>query len=148
MSKWPRLARIAAAIRAVSPGSGTPIDSPAISSAMTGRPTWATSTMVASTPPTIAARARTLRDRVARSRLPGARGDAAHRARTGPHARLRAARDQGHGQGPRAARGRRARLRHGARHHLPPVPRLLPRADRELRRLARVHALERTDHHR
>src|SRR4051812_22395896 len=49
IGKCPRLASTAAAISAVSPGSGTPIDSAAISSAMTGSPTEATSTMAAST---------------------------------------------------------------------------------------------------
>src|SRR5947209_11910330 len=47
----PWLARIAAAISAVSPGSGIPIDSPAITSVMTGSPTDATSTMAASSTP-------------------------------------------------------------------------------------------------
>src|SRR3954447_15858923 len=49
MSKRPRAARIDAVISAVSPGSGMPIDSPAISSARTGSPTWATSMMAADT---------------------------------------------------------------------------------------------------
>src|SRR3954464_6558023 len=147
MSKLPRLARIAAVIRAGSPGSGRPIDSPAMSSAITGRPTWATSTIAASTPPTIAARDRKLRDRGPRRELAGACRHAAHRARAGAHARLRAARDQGHGQGARAARGRRARLRHGARQHLPPDARPGRRADRSLRRATRVHGLAGADHH-
>src|SRR4051794_32077608 len=49
MGKCPRLASTPAAISAVSPGSGTPIDSAAMSRAMTGRPTEATSTSAAST---------------------------------------------------------------------------------------------------
>src|SRR3954451_21618332 len=51
IGKCPRLARTAAAMSAVSPGSGTPIDSAAMSSAMIGRPTEATSTMAASITP-------------------------------------------------------------------------------------------------
>src|SRR3954452_12370787 len=47
IGKCPRLARTAAAMSAVSPGSGTPIDSAAMSSAMIGRPTEATSTIPA-----------------------------------------------------------------------------------------------------
>src|SRR3954451_8111501 len=47
IGKCPRLARTAAAMSAVSPGSGTPIDSAAMSSAMIGRPTEATSTIAA-----------------------------------------------------------------------------------------------------
>src|SRR3954447_13609804 len=148
MSKFPRLARIAAVISAVSPGNGMPIDSPAMISAMTGSPTWATSTMVASTPPTIAARDRRLRDRRSRPRLARARRDAADGPRRGPHPRVRPARDEGDRQGPRAARGRRAGLRHGARQYLPPLPRARSRTHRGVRRPARVHALGRPDHHR
>ena len=47
-----------------------------------------------------------------------------------------------------AARGRRARLRHGARQHVPPVPRPRPRADPPARRAAPLHALGAADHHR
>ena len=45
------------------------------------------------------------------------------RPRRGPHARVRPAGDQGRRQDARGPRGRRARLRHGAREHVPPVPR-------------------------
>src|SRR3954469_2668835 len=48
IGKCPRLASTPPAISAVSPGSGTPIDSAAMSSAMTGSPTLATSTIAAS----------------------------------------------------------------------------------------------------
>ena len=68
---------------------------------------------------------------------------AAARPRRGPHAGLRPARHQGRGQDARGLRGRRPRLRHGARQHVPPVPRARPRADRALRRPAPVHALGR-----
>ena len=59
-------------------------------------------------------------------RDPGSRaraGRPAHRPRRGPHAGLRPAGHEGDRQGPAAARGRRARLRHGPRQHVPPVPR-------------------------
>src|SRR4051794_17238536 len=51
IGKCPRLASTAAAMSAVSPGSGTPIDSAAMSSAISGSPTEATSTMAASSTP-------------------------------------------------------------------------------------------------
>ena len=38
-----------------------------------------------------------------------------------------------------------ARLRHGARQHVPPVPHARPRADRAARRAARVHGLDAAD---
>ena len=86
----------------------------------------------------------TARDAGSRARA----GRPAHRARRGPHARVRAAGDEGDGQGPAAGRGRRPRLRHRPRQHVPPVPRPRPRADRALRRPARVHGLGRADRHR
>src|SRR4051794_22997432 len=49
IGKCPREASTPAAISAVSPGSGTPIDSAAMSRAMRGSPTFATSTIAAST---------------------------------------------------------------------------------------------------
>src|SRR4051794_25025857 len=51
IGKCPRLASTAAAMSAVSPGSGTPIDSAAMSSAISGSPTEATSTMADSSTP-------------------------------------------------------------------------------------------------
>src|SRR3954463_10589317 len=51
IGKCPRLASTLAAMSAVSPGSGTPIDSAAISSAISGSPTEATSTMADSSTP-------------------------------------------------------------------------------------------------
>src|SRR4051795_12737884 len=51
IAKCPRLASTPAAMSAVSPGSGTPIDSAAMSSAISGSPTEATSTMADSSPP-------------------------------------------------------------------------------------------------
>src|SRR3954447_1749049 len=50
MSNLPRAASTEPVISAVSPGSGRPIDSPAMSSAMTGSPTRATSMRATSTP--------------------------------------------------------------------------------------------------
>ena len=70
------------------------------------------------------------------------------RARRGPHAGLRAPRDEGRREDARGARGRRARLRHGAREHVPPVPHARARADRAARRAAPLPALGPADHHR
>ena len=47
-----------------------------------------------------------------------------------------------------SARGRRARLRAGARQHLPPAPGAGRGADRRARRPARLHGLGAGDHHR
>jgi hypothetical protein len=73
---------------------------------------------------------------------------AAHRARHGAHAGLRPPGHEGHGEGPRAARRRRAGLRHGARQHVPPVHRARPRAHRALRWPPAVHGLGRAGDHR
>ena len=70
------------------------------------------------------------------------------RPRRGPHARVRPAGDQGRRQDARGPRGRRPRLRHGAREHVPPVPLARPRADRAARRAAPLPALGQADHHR
>ena len=66
----------------------------------------------------------------------------------GPHARLRPARDQGRDQDARGRRGGRARLRHGARQHVPPLPLAGARAGPRARRPAPLHALGPADHHR
>src|SRR3954452_11980882 len=89
-------ARIEAANSAVSPGSGTPIDSTAMSTNRIGRPTWLTSTIVASTcraydGPVDPA----FGDPRARRRQPRPRRRAADCPRGHPDARIRPAGDEG-----------------------------------------------------
>ena len=86
-----------------------------------------------------------------RTRDPGSyarTGTLEARPRRGAHARVRAAGDQGRRQDARGPRGRRPRLRHGPREHVPPVPLARPRADRAARRPAPLPALGPADHHR
>ena len=80
----------------------------------------------------------------ARPRLARAGRGPAHRARRDPHAGTSSRwprRRRSRASLPR--RGRRARLRHRPRQHVPPVPRPGPRAHRRLRRPARLHGLGR-----
>ena len=83
----------------------------------------------ASRAPRLVSRGARLRHPPPRRRVARPHRHAAARPRRGPHARLRPAGHQGRGQDARGLRGRRARLRHGARQHVPPVPHARPRAD-------------------
>ncbi len=80
-----------------------------------------------------------------RPRVARARRRAADRPRRGPHAGVRAARDEGDRAGLLRRGGRGARLRDGARQHLPPVPAPRRRADRALGGLHRFMGWERRD---
>ena len=85
---------------------------------------------------------------ITRPRRRRPRGRHPHPARRRAHAGVRAARLDGDRQVAPRQRGRRARLRHGARQHVPPVHPARPRADRRAGRPARVHGLGAADHHR
>ena len=61
---------------------------------------------------------------------------------------IRAPGDEGDRQGPAARGGRRARVRDGARQHLPPAAQPRSRADRALRRARSIHGLAGADDHR
>ena len=82
------------------------------------------------------------------SRFPCPPRDPALGPRRGPHSGVRSAGDARDGQDAGAARCRRARLRDGARQHVPSVPGPRPGPDRRVRRPQRADALGGADHHR
>ena len=115
----PRLATMPAVISAVSPGTGMPIVSIAMSRKTIGQADVLGDVQEGRegriTHRFYHARGARPDHHRPRPRLAGPRGHPAHRPRRRPHAGLRPAGDQGDRQGDAARRGRRPRLRHRAR---------------------------------
>src|SRR4051812_35491775 len=106
IDRWPWLARIPAAISAVSPGSGTPMVSTAMNANRAGTPaSLATSANEASTRLAYGRPGVRPDHHRPRRRLARPRRRPAHRPRRGAHARVRPAGDEGDRQGPAVPRG-------------------------------------------